>query len=101
MEGAPRRVTPAPGGLHRSTPYRGSAISEERLLGLVELAYDAASDRARWTDLLQAPADDLRCELVALDLQDRQAQSATVQCHVGPNDPALQREYETYQIAKR
>jgi DNA-binding CsgD family transcriptional regulator/PAS domain-containing protein len=66
------------------------------LLSLIELAYDAASDPGRWTNLLQALSTALRCELVAFDLRDSETYRAKVQCHVGPYDATLKRGYETY-----
>ena len=98
------RGTPAgrsgPNRPHRSSPSRDSTRTEDRLLALVELAYDAASDRGRWPNLLEGLADTLRCQLVAFDVQDRESQATTVQCHFGPRDAALQREYESYYAAR-
>jgi len=75
-------------------------LDDQALLGLIELAYDAASDRTRWPDLLGRMASLFRCELVSFDLQDGDAQWARVQCHVGPEDPQIQREYETYYASR-
>jgi len=74
--------------------------NEDRLLGLIELAYEAASDAARWPALLQGLASALGCEVVAFDLHDREARVARVQHHVGPQDASLQRAYEDYYAAR-
>jgi DNA-binding CsgD family transcriptional regulator/PAS domain-containing protein len=70
--------------------------SADKLLRVIELGYDAATDRARWPALLRELATTFRCELVVFDIQDSRAQWARVQCSVGPDDAGLQREYETY-----
>jgi DNA-binding CsgD family transcriptional regulator len=80
----------------RNTPI----LDESRLLELVELTYDAGEDRGRWANILRALKDDFQCELVAFDVQDRETQSASVQCSVGPSDAALQREYESYYASR-
>jgi DNA-binding CsgD family transcriptional regulator len=74
--------------------------NDERLLALIERAYEAASDAARWPGLLLELSSALECELVALDFQDRDARVARVQHHVGPQDASLQREYEEYYAAR-
>lgn len=100
MPSAPRRKAPPTAGTHRSSVKNTPVLDEARLLELVELTYDAGDDRGRWATLLQALRDDFQCELVGFDVQDRETQSASVQCSVGPTDAALQREYETYYAAR-
>lgn len=76
------------------------STGERELLGVIERAYDAACDRGRWPDLLGELGRIFRCELVAFDLRDEEHEWARVQCHVGPNDAAIQREYETYYASR-
>jgi DNA-binding CsgD family transcriptional regulator/PAS domain-containing protein len=76
------------------------STGERELVGVIGRAYDAATDRARWRDLLDDLARVFRCELVAFDLRDEKLDWARVQCHVGPSDARLQRDYEAYYASR-
>jgi DNA-binding CsgD family transcriptional regulator len=68
---------------------------ERELHTLIDLAYDAASDRARWPSLLQGLSDQLGCGLVGMDFRDVDVGRASVHCQVGADPGGIVR-YESY-----
>jgi DNA-binding CsgD family transcriptional regulator len=89
---AETRRAPARSGADRRLPQHGLGSLHK----LIDLAYDAASDRSRWLGLLQGLAEELGCHLVGINLQDASGGPANVQCQFGGGDPSWTARYEAY-----
>lgn len=68
---------------------------DRELHALIDLAYDAASERSRWPMLLQGLAAELGCEVVGLNFQEVGGGSASLHCQIGA-DPSWTGRYERY-----
>jgi DNA-binding CsgD family transcriptional regulator len=86
-------TVPARSGAHRRLPLHG----ERELVALIDLAYDAATERDRWPGVLEELAARLGCKIVGLNLQDMNRGRASVQAQFGA-DPYLSwiDRYESY-----
>lgn len=88
-------TVPARSGAHRRLAVHG----ERQLSALIDLVYDAATERDRWQAVLKELATRLGCEVVGMNLQDAKGGPASVQCQFG-GDPSWVDRYENYYAAR-
>src|SRR5262245_28245385 len=87
---APTTV-PARSGAHRRLAVHG----ERELITLIDLVYDAATQREHWPAVLEGLAARLGCHAVGINLQDMARGWASLHSQIG-GDPSLRERYETY-----
>jgi DNA-binding CsgD family transcriptional regulator len=78
-------------GAERRLPVHG----EREFVALLDLAYEAATDRGRWPALMRGLASTLGCEVVGMNLQDLRGGRARLECQIGA-DPSWLERYESY-----
>jgi DNA-binding CsgD family transcriptional regulator/PAS domain-containing protein len=84
----------------RSGAQRRLALHGEReLIGLIDLVYDAATERERWRAVCGELATRLGCEVVGMNVQDLKGGPASVQCQFGGDASWIER-YESYYAAR-
>jgi DNA-binding CsgD family transcriptional regulator len=86
---------PARSGVHRRLPVHG----ERELIALIDLVYDAATQRDHWRAVLEGLASRLGCEVVGINLQDLERGWASLHSQIGC-DPSWTERYEKYYAAR-